>query len=155
MSSSCDVSHVMSVFLVISTLLTATHSYPTRGPLILDTQQQFTPQQQQQHITRAPSTWSSVFIPSEFNIYNSRRVSSSSSLPSMSSIQFTNSIQNFESNFNLLNSVPVEVKTEETVEDVFLNAIDDISRGTRCHSSHLHKGKCGDESPCAGVWASV
>lgn len=146
MSSASVTSDVLKLLITISTLFTACTSYPSR--LIVDTQHQFNSQlqhehlQQQQQVNRAPSTWSSVFIPSEFNIYN-RRISPSSSFPHLpsSSIQFTNSIQNFESNFNLLNSGSSEVKVEESVEDIFLTAMDDISRGTRCHSTHLHKGK--------------
>ena len=71
--------------------------------------------------------WSSVFIPSEFHFVNRKSLINISQFNAPA----------FESNFNILQG---EQRQEESLEDTFLNAIDDISRGLRCHPSYTSRG---------------
>lgn len=88
------------------------------------------------------ASWSSVFITSEFRFPSNRKVnfSSSSSHSQQPQTQLFPSSPSFESNFNLLQQQQDTRNQEESLEDTFLNAIDDISRGLRCHPTYSSKG---------------
>lgn len=103
-----------------------------------------------QRISSNPNTasgWSSVFIPSEFHFINRRIQTNNNNFASQhphshqshQQNQLFNSAAAFESNFNLLQSEQKN-QVEESIEDTFLNAIDDISRGLRCHPAYTSRG---------------